>query len=62
MHYNTDEPVEALLRKSVAKFKMIRNEPTVYLCHNRVCQLPMTSSDDFRKNLAEKYLPVNCTG
>lgn len=58
IHFNPDESVESLTRPAVAKFKMIRNEPTVYLCHNRVCQLPITSPDEFRKTLAEKYFPV----
>lgn len=62
IHHDTDKPIEEMTRKSVAKFKMVRNEPTVYLCHNRVCQLPITSAEDFRKSLTEKYLPTTIDG
>lgn len=55
IHYDTDEPIEALTRPAVTKFKMIQNKSTVYFCHNRVCQLPITSPDDFNSVLLEKY-------
>lgn len=56
IHYDTDKGDSALTRKSAASFKMVQNEPTAYLCHNKVCQLPVTSADRLRANLAEKYL------
>lgn len=62
MHYDPDQPVETLTRQAISKFKKVRNEPTVYLCHNRVCQLPITSPEDFYRSLSEKYLPVPING
>lgn len=58
MHYDPEQPAEMLTRPAISKFKMVRNEPTVYLCHNRVCQLPITTPDDFHRILSEKYLPA----
>lgn len=58
MHYDPEQPPESLTRQAISKFKMVRNEPTVYLCHNRVCQLPITNADDFHRILNEKYLPA----
>ncbi|XP_055311855.1 spermatogenesis-associated protein 20 isoform X2 [Sitodiplosis mosellana] len=55
MHYDPEQPSEMLTRPAISKFKMVRNEPTVYLCHNRVCQLPITTADDFNRVLTEKY-------
>lgn len=58
MHYDPDQPTEHLTRPAISKFKMVRNELTVYLCHNRVCQLPITNPDDLQRSLTEKYLPA----
>lgn len=55
IHYDLDKPIETLTRPAVVKFKMVQSKSTVYLCHNRVCQLPITSPDDFRNVLSEKY-------
>lgn len=56
IHYDVDKGDDALTRKSAAAFKMVKNESTAYLCHNKICQLPITSADRLRANLAEKYL------
>lgn len=56
LHYDPDNADQILTRQSISKFKKVRNESTVYLCHNRVCQLPITSPDDLQKSLTEKYL------
>lgn len=57
MHYDPEQPPEMLTRPAISKFKVVRNEPTAYLCHNRVCQLPITGADDLHRSLTEKYLP-----
>lgn len=62
MHFDPEQSPEALTRPAIAKFKMVRNEPTAYLCHNRVCQLPITNLDDLRRSLTEKYLPATLQG
>lgn len=62
LHYNPNDKNQPLTRESISQFKMIRNEPTVYLCHNRVCQLPITVSDDLKQILKGKYLPITLQG
>lgn len=42
-HLRIEEPDSNLTRASVKSFKMINNAATAYLCHNKVCQLPITS-------------------
>lgn len=62
MQFDPEQPPETLTRQAISKFKMVRNEPTVYLCHNRVCQLPITNPDDLQRSLTEKYLPAKFSG
>jgi uncharacterized protein YyaL (SSP411 family) len=50
-----DRPQE-LTRKSVQKFKMVQNKSTVYLCHNRRCNLPLTDSTSLYEDFAANYL------
>lgn len=45
-----------MTRKTARSFKMVKGQPTVYLCHNKACQLPITSSDRLRASLSETYL------
>lgn len=61
IHYNVEKGIDGLTRKSAAAFKVIQNESTAYLCHNKVCQLPMTSPARLRDSLSEKYL-LNSAG
>lgn len=53
-HQQTDNP-ESVLRESVKKFKMINNSPTVYLCHNKVCQMPITDVRKLEETLASRF-------
>lgn len=62
LHYDPEQSPESLTRPAISKFKMVRNEATAYLCHNRACQLPITNPDDLRRNLTEKYLPETLNG
>lgn len=50
-----DNP-DSLTRKSAKQFKMVKNLPTVYICHNFVCQLPITDKDELEQMLTEKYV------
>lgn len=43
-------------RKSVSQFKMIRNLPTAYCCHNKQCTLPITDPKLLFEEFASKYL------
>lgn len=51
--YALDKPDE-VTRKSALQFKMVRNLPTAYCCHNSRCNLPITDpkllADDFASN------------
>lgn len=57
-HQQTDNP-ESVLRESVKKFKMINNSPTVYLCHNKVCQMPITDVRKLEETLASRFEASN---
>ncbi|KAL7036239.1 hypothetical protein ACKWTF_008760 [Chironomus riparius] len=46
-------------RKSAASFKMIRNLPTAYCCHNKRCTLPMTDAKLIHEEFASKYLYID---
>lgn len=52
---NVDKP-EEVIRKSVGQFKMIRNLPTAYCCHNKQCTLPITDPKLLKEEFAAKYL------
>lgn len=62
MHLDPEQAPETLTRQAISKFKMVRNETTAYLCHNRVCQLPITNPVDLQRSLTEKYLPETLQG
>lgn len=53
--YALDKP-DDVTRKSAQQFKMIRNLPTAYCCHNRSCNLPITDPKVLADEFASKYL------
>ncbi|CRK97938.1 CLUMA_CG011311, isoform A [Clunio marinus] len=50
-----DKPHE-VTRQSVSQFKMVRNLPTAYCCHNKQCALPITDPKLLSEEFASKYL------
>jgi uncharacterized protein YyaL (SSP411 family) len=52
---NVDKPDE-VTRKSVKNFKMIKNLPTAYCCHNQQCTLPLTDVKQLHEDFAAKYM------
>lgn len=48
------EDLDSVSRDSVKLFKMIDNSSTAYLCHNKVCRLPLTDAEQLREALAER--------
>lgn len=38
------------------KFKMINGKPTVYICHDKVCRMPVTDPEKLEQNLNENFL------
>lgn len=45
--------------KSALHYKMLDDKPTVYLCHNETCELPITGLQQLNERLSEKYLFKN---
>ncbi|XP_055373971.1 uncharacterized protein B0495.5 [Condylostylus longicornis] len=55
VHFDPEK--ESFIRQnSREKFKMIKNTTTVYICHNKVCQLPMTCPVKLEENFNLNYL------
>lgn len=52
-----EEPV--VLRESAKKYKMVNNAPTVYLCHNKACQLPITDAKKLEETLVSRLVAEN---
>lgn len=52
---NIDKP-DDVTRKSVNQFKMIRNLPTAFCCHNKRCALPITDAKLLAEEFSSKYL------
>lgn len=59
MFHHQSEEQELVLRQSVKQFKMVNNSPTVYLCHNKVCQLPITDAKKLEETLVSRFEAVN---
>lgn len=55
-HLNEDDPTKNIPKKSAEKFRSLNGKPTVYVCHNKVCQLPITVPDALEEHLKENYL------
>lgn len=54
INLDVEKPHE-VMRKSVSQFKMIRNLPTAYCCHNKQCTLPITDPKQLAEEFASKY-------
>ncbi|XP_052865915.1 uncharacterized protein B0495.5 [Anopheles cruzii] len=42
-------------RKSLDNFKMVKNMPTAYICHNKVCHLPVTEAERLTEEFEPRY-------
>lgn len=49
-------PEHNLGGKTLKSFKMIQDAPTAYMCHNKVCQLPVTEPEKLAEDLVTKYV------
>lgn len=57
VHNEIDATEPGLLKPtSTEQYKTIDHKPTVYICHNQECGLPIVSQDDLQNKLATKYL------
>lgn len=56
IHFDPNKP-DDLTRPSVKEqFRSIDEQTTVYICHNQVCQVPITTVEELEKNLSTQYI------
>lgn len=56
VHVDPQSPSE-FQKRANDKFKMINDKTTVYICHNKVCRLPVTDPEKLEDNLRETFRP-----
>uniref|UniRef100_A0A8D8J5U4 Spermatogenesis-associated protein 20 n=2 Tax=Culex pipiens TaxID=7175 RepID=A0A8D8J5U4_CULPI len=56
VHLDPTKPSEHLAGKKLDNFKMIQDAPTAYICHDKVCQLPLTDPDRLAEEIKPKHL------
>lgn len=54
VHYDPEDAGKTTLTKT-ADYSLVDGEPTVYLCHNHICELPITGVDKLVEQLSAKY-------
>lgn len=50
------DQLDQTTRKSVDQYKMVKNLPTAYVCHNQVCHLPIVEADKLYEEFKQTYL------
>lgn len=55
VHYDPEDAGKTTLAKT-ADYALVDGNPTVYLCHNQICELPINGVDKLVERLNEKYL------
>lgn len=55
VHVDPHRPTK-FQQRAKDKFKMLNDKTTVYICHNKVCRLPVTCPDKLEENLREAFL------
>lgn len=55
VHVDPEKPSASCL-KTQEKFKMVNGKPTVYICHDKVCRMPLTDPKKLEENLNENFL------
>lgn len=56
LHVDPKQPQTASNQRVQQKFKMVNGQPTVYICHDKVCRMPVTDPVKLEENLKENYL------
>lgn len=56
IHNEIDGSSDLWKKSTVKQYKLIDNKPTVYICNNQECGLPIVSLDDLKNQLEAKYL------
>ncbi|XP_036331629.1 uncharacterized protein B0495.5 isoform X2 [Rhagoletis pomonella] len=55
LHVDPQYPDETYNQRVQQKFKMVDGKTTVYICHDRVCRLPVTDPERLEQNLKENF-------
>ncbi|XP_037947163.1 uncharacterized protein B0495.5-like isoform X1 [Teleopsis dalmanni] len=58
LHVDPQHPDDSYNERVQNKFKMINGKPTVYICHDRVCRMPVTDPAVLEENLKENFFRV----
>lgn len=56
VHVDPQNTRHAYNQRVQEKFKMINGKPTVYICHDKVCRMPVTDPVKLEENLQENFL------
>lgn len=55
VHCDPQHPDEACNQRVQRKFKMVNGKTTVYICHDRVCRMPVTDPAQLEENLMANF-------
>ncbi|KPU76904.1 uncharacterized protein Dana_GF13496, isoform B [Drosophila ananassae] len=55
LHVDPQHPDEASNQRVQKKFKMVNGKTTVYICHDRVCRMPVTDPAQLEQNLMANF-------
>ncbi|XP_062130959.1 spermatogenesis-associated protein 20 isoform X1 [Drosophila sulfurigaster albostrigata] len=55
VHCDPQHPDEACNQRVQRKFKMVNGKTTVYICHDRVCRMPVTDPAQLEENLMDNF-------
>jgi uncharacterized protein YyaL (SSP411 family) len=56
VHIKPGASQDCVLRRSAHELKMIKNLPTAYICHNKICHMPVTDPKVLTAELHAKYV------
>ncbi|KAH8401146.1 hypothetical protein KR009_003199, partial [Drosophila setifemur] len=55
LHVDPQHPDDACNQRVQQKFKMVNGKTTVYICHDRVCRMPVTDPAQLEENLMANF-------
>ncbi|KAH8333246.1 hypothetical protein KR074_002261 [Drosophila pseudoananassae] len=55
LHVDPQHPDDASNQRVQKKFKMVNGKTTVYICHDRVCRMPVTDPAQLEQNLMANF-------
>lgn len=54
--YSVPGNEQQLTKQSASQYEMVNDRATAYLCHNRICEPPITSAEKLTESLSKRYL------